>query len=146
MTTIKDILKFKGNDVHAVPPTACIKDALQKMAEKGVGAVLVMDGYKVLGIFSERDYARSVILKSKTELVPITEVMTKDVYFVSPENTLEESLAQMTDKRIRHLPVCENNRVVGVVSIGDLVKEMIDNQKDLIRSLENYIMGTGYNQ
>jgi CBS domain-containing protein len=146
MSTVKDILKVKGNDVHSIPPSATVLDALKAMAAKGCGAILVMEGDQVLGIFSERDYARRVVLKGKTEGTNITEVMTEDIFYVGLNQTAEECMAQMTDKRIRHLPVVENEKVLGVISIGDLVKSVISQQKDLIRSLENYIMGKDYNR
>jgi CBS domain-containing protein len=146
MSTVKDILKVKGNNVHSIPPSATVLDALKAMAAKGCGAILVMEGDQVLGIFSERDYARRVVLKGKTEGTNITEVMTEDIFYVGLNQTAEECMAQMTDKRIRHLPVVENEKVLGVISIGDLVKSVISQQKDLIRSLENYIMGKDYNR
>lgn len=141
-----DILKIKGNAVHSVSPGASVLDALKLMAEKGIGAILVMEETQVVGIFSERDYARRVVLQGKSESTPISEVMTEDIYFVHPEQTAQECLAQMTDKHIRHLPVVAGDTVVGVISIGDLVKATIDHQADLIRNLEDYIMGHDYNR
>ncbi|HEY60527.1 MAG TPA: CBS domain-containing protein [Anaerolineae bacterium] len=144
--TVRDILKGKGSIVYSIPPSATVLDALQAMADHNIGAILVMQAGKVLGIFSERDHARRVVLQNKSESTKITEVMTEDIYFVSPQNTAEECMAQMTDKHIRHLPVVEDDKVVGVISIGDLVKAQISHQQDLIRNLENYIMGRDYNR
>jgi len=146
MITVRDILKGKGSIVYSIPPSATVLDALQAMADHNIGAILVMQAGKVLGIFSERDHARRVVLQNKSESTKITEVMTEDIYFVSPQNTAEECMAQMTDKHIRHLPVVEDDKVVGVISIGDLVKAQISHQQDLIRNLENYIMGRDYNR
>ena len=146
MKTAGDILKIKGNAVYSISPEDTVLKALKIMAEKGIGAILVMEGEQVRGIFSERDYARRVVLKGKSESTPVSEVMTEDIYFVHPEQTSEECMAQMTDKHIRHLPVVQDEKVVGVISIGDLVKALITQQKDLIRNLENYIMGQDYNR
>ncbi len=146
MRTAGEILKTKGSAVYSIHPDKTVLDALKLMAEKGIGAILVMDKDIVEGIFSERDYARRVILQGKTEKTLVRAVMTEDIYFVHPEQTIEECLAQMTDKHIRHLPVVQDEEVVGVVSIGDLVKARISNQEDLIRNLENYIMGHDYNR
>lgn len=146
MNIVRGILNSKGYEIHNVPPTATVLEALKEMAAKGIGAILVMDEDEVLGIFSERDYARSVVLKGKSEDTPVTEVMTEEIYFVSPDQTTEECLAQMTDKHIRHLPVVDNGKTIGVISIGDLVKDVIRDQSTTIQSLENYIMGRGYNQ
>lgn len=141
-----DILKVKGDAVYSVSPSASVLDALKIMAEKGIGAILVMEEEKVVGIFSERDYARRVALQGRSESTPVSEVMTEDIYFVHPEQTIQECLAQMTDKHIRHLPIVAGDSVVGVISIGDLVKATIDHQADLIRNLEDYIMGHDYNR
>jgi CBS domain-containing protein len=146
MATVQDILNVKGSKVFSVPPTGTVMDALKEMAENGCGAVLVMDGEKALGIFSERDYARRVKLMDKKEDTGIKDVMTKAIYYVSPQSTVEECMAQMTDKHIRHLPVVHEGKVIGVISIGDVVKDIISHQQFLIKSLENYIMGKDYNQ
>ena len=146
MSTVRNILKGKGNDVFSIPPSATVLDALQVMAEKGCGAILITENDHILGIFSERDYARRVVLQGKTERAKITDVMTKDIFYVSPQQTADECMAQMTDKHIRHLPVVEDGKLVGVISIGDLVKTVISQQKDLINSLENYITGKDYNR
>ena len=116
------------------------------MADKGCGAILITENDQILGIFSERDYARRVVLQGKTEYAKITDVMTEDIFYVSPKQTADECMAQMTDKHIRHLPVVEDGKLVGVISIGDLVKTVISQQQDLIHSLENYITGKDYNR
>ena len=144
MTIVKQILQTKGNQIYSVLPTASVLEALQVMEDKGIGAVLVMENDRVLGIFSERDYARRGVLRGKSEFVKINEVMTRGVYYVGPEDSLDTCLAQMTDKHIRHLPVVEDGRVIGLVSIGDVVKSVISDQKMLIAGLENYILGTDY--
>ena len=142
MTTVRQVLNQKGSDVYSVPPQVTILGALRVMADKDVGAVLVMDGDQVKGIFSERDYVRRCRLKGKSYEAPISEVMTKTVYYIGPDDTMEACMAQMTDKHIRHLPVVEKGKVVGVISIGDVVGSIISNQKSLIEGLQNYIMGT----
>lgn len=141
MKTIQHILEKKGPNVWVVGPDAPVLDAIRYMAQKNVGAMLVMQEDKVVGIFSERDYARKVILMGRySKDTPVRDVMTAPVLFVRPNNTVEEAMALMTDKRIRHLPVLdEQNKVVGFVSIGDLVKAMIEDQKLEIEQLTNYI-------
>jgi CBS domain-containing protein len=146
MTTVRQVLKEKGNFVYSVGPNATILDALKLMDDNKVGAVLIMDGEKVKGIFSERDYARRGILKGISHDSQVAKVMTTTVFYVGPDQTMEECSAQMTDKHIRHLPVVENGIVIGVISIGDVVKSIISDQQSLIHGLENYIMGTGYSQ
>jgi len=146
MSTVRDILKSKGNEVFSIKPSATVLDALQEMDNKGVGAILVVKDNEILGIFSERDYARRVVLEGKTEYAKITDVMTEDIFVVTPQQTAEECMAQMTDKHIRHLPVVDDGKLVGVISIGDLVKTVISQQQDLIRSLETYITGKDYNR
>jgi CBS domain-containing protein len=141
MTTVRQVLKEKGSEVYSVVPNATILDALKLMVEQNLGAILVMDGVKVKGIFSERDF-----LKGKGPESKVSEVMTTTVFYVSPENTMEECSRQMTNKHIRHLPVVEAGKVVGVISIGDIVKSIISDQQTQIQGLENYIMGTGYSQ
>ncbi|MCE5208280.1 MAG: CBS domain-containing protein [Chloroflexi bacterium] len=142
MTTVRQVLNQKSKDIYSVEPQATILDALRLMAEKDIGAVLVIENDQVKGIFSERDYARRTRLKGKTSDAPVTEVMTRTVYYISPDDTMDVCMAQMTDKHIRHLPVVEKGKVVGVISIGDVVKAIITNQKSLIEGLQNYIMGT----
>lgn len=142
MKSVKHILQNKGREVWSVGPDALVYDALAMMADKKVGALLVLEGEKLVGIISERDYAWKVILKGKSSLqTPVREIMTEKVVCVRPEQTVEECMALMTDKHIRHLPVIVDERVVGIVSIGDLVKATIDEKDFLIRQLENYITG-----
>ncbi|OGH56305.1 MAG: hypothetical protein A3G34_06420 [Candidatus Lindowbacteria bacterium RIFCSPLOWO2_12_FULL_62_27] len=140
MKTIRDILAKKGPEVWVVGPDAPVLDALHYMAQKNVGALLVMKGDEVVGILSERDYARKVILKGRSSKdTPVKDIMTDRVLFVQPDIKVAEALALMTDKRIRHLPVLESGKPVGFVSIGDLVKAIIEDQKFVIEQLENYI-------
>ena len=142
MKSVSDILNFKGHEIWAVKPDDTVFDSLQLMAEKEVGALLVMDADKLVGIVTERDYARKVILEGKSsKSSTVTEIMTKQVLCVAPERTIEECMALMTDKRARHLPVLDHKRVIGLVSIGDLVKAMISEQKMLIDQLQHYISG-----
>jgi len=142
MTTVRQLLASKGGSVFSVGPDARIIDALRLMAEKGIGAVLVLEGPRVVGIMSERDYARKVILQGKSSQdTPVREIMTERVVYARPEQTVPECMALMTNKRIRHLPVLEGERLLGVLSIGDLVKETISEQEFIIRQLENYIHG-----
>ena len=142
MRLVSQILQSKGHDVWFVGPQTTVFDAVKLMSEKGVGALLVMENKKMVGIISERDYARRVILEGKSSRqTPVTDVMTKRVLWVAPERTVEECMALMTDKRVRHLPVVDNTRVVGMVSIGDLVKAIIAEQQIIIDQLQNYITG-----
>lgn len=139
MTTVRSILQAKGTQAWSVPPDATILQALERMAEKNVGALLVMDEDHLLGIFSERDYARRGILHGRGPETLVRELMTDQVFYVKPEQTIEEVTALMTTKKIRHLPVIEDEKVVGVLSIGDVVNSIIDWQTDMIKGLENYI-------
>jgi CBS domain-containing protein len=144
MQTVRDILKRKGSETHAVGPETSVYDALKLMAEKNIGAVLVLEAGRPVGILSERDYARQVILKGKTSKdTPVREIMTSRVVFVRPEQNLEECMAVMTDKRIRHLPVLEAGMLVGIVSVGDVVKAVISEKQFRIEQLENYITSGG---
>ncbi len=143
MTTVKQILETKGHEVWSVPPDATVYDALRIMAEKNIGALLVLDAHKLKGIISERDYARKVVLKGKfSRETPVEEIMSTNVVTVRPDHSIEECMALMTDKRIRHLPVLENERLVGIISIGDVVKAYISEQEFTIKQLENYITGS----
>lgn len=142
MATVASILKRKGSQVHSVTPETSIIDCLKLMSEKGIGSVLVMQDEKVVGIFSERDYARRGTLKGNHEHTPVKRVMTEKVYYVKPEQSVETCMAQMTDKHIRHLPVLDNDKVVGVVSIGDVVLSKLEDMQSLIAGLENYILGS----
>jgi CBS domain-containing protein len=138
--TVGDVLRRKGNEVCSVKPDDTVFNTLKLMAERDVGAVLVLDGGRTVGIFSERDYARQVILKGKTSKdTPVRDIMTTKVAFVRPQQTIEECMALMTVKRFRHLPVMDNDKLVGILSIGDVVKAVIAEQEFLIEQLVKYI-------
>ncbi len=140
--TIRTLLESKGGDVYWLPPDASIYEAISHMAERHVGALLVLHGEKLVGIVSERDYARKVILQGKSsKQTPVGEIMSSPVYYVTPDHTVDESMRIMTNRRVRHLPVLEDDRVVGVISIGDLVRAIITDQQATIRHLEDYITG-----
>jgi len=140
MAKVKDILALKGQSVWSVTPDSSVYDAMKLMAEKGIGALMVIDGEKIVGILSERDYARKVILQGRaSRTTQVREIMTSHVLYAQPEQNIEECMALMTDKRVRHLPVYEESRLVGVISIGDLVKSIITEQKFIIEQLERYI-------
>jgi CBS domain-containing protein len=144
MHIIGQLLEAKGNEIWSVAPGITAFEALQIMARKDMGALLVIDKEKLIGIFSERDYARKVILHGKSSKeTTVGELMTQEVFYIGPQNTLQEGLALMTDKHIRHMPVLENNQLIGIVTLGDLVKQIISDQKFTIRELEKYISG-GY--
>jgi len=141
-TRIRAILEEKGSEVYAISPKATVYEAIAMMADKGVGALLVMEGEKLAGIVSERDYTRKVILKGRSSREALVEeIMTREVVTASPEITVAEGMRLMTDHRIRHLPLVSEGRVVGVVSIGDLVKAIISEQEETIAHLTNYITG-----
>ena len=141
MQTIRKILSEKGNDIWSTTPSNTVFEALQLMADKDVGALTVVDNGKLVGIFSERDYARKVILLGKTSRKTyVREIMTPHVFYATPDMTNEQGLALMSAKRIRHLPVMENNEMVGMISIGDLVRSIISEQKETITELEQYIL------
>lgn len=145
MRLVREILQTKGTDVWTIIPEAPVYEALKLMAEKDVGALVVVESGEVVGIMSERDYARKVILKGKSSMdTPVKNIMTTRVFYVAPEQTIEDCMALMTDKRVRHLPVIADGQLVGLVSIGDVIKEVISEQKIYIRDLENYIEGRGY--
>lgn len=142
MKKVSQLLKRKGNEVWSVAPDDSVYDAIRMMSEKSVGALMVMDGKNLVGIVSERDYARRVILQGRSSRdTTVREIMTTKVFHAIPSQTIRECLAVMTEKRIRHLPVVDGSRVVGVVSIGDLVKEVIADQRITIEQLERYISG-----
>ena len=142
MSTVKAILEQKGSEVWSIGPEDTVYDAVQRMSEREVGALLVMNGDVLVGIITERDYARKIILEGRaSNATMVKDVMTRDVLCVSPDRSLSECMALMTDKRARHLPVIENHRVVGLISIGDLVKSHIDDQNILIDQLQHYISG-----
>ena len=140
MTIVSQLLQGKGTDIWSIKPEAKVYEALQMMADKNVGALVVLENEKLVGIISERDYARKVILHEKSSMqIPVSEIMTHTVFCVSRETSIEECMALMTDKRVRHLPVVEGGRIVGIVSIGDAVKAMVAQQQFIIEQLENYI-------
>ena len=142
MKTVAQLLRSKPPGVLSTAPDTAVFHALQLMAEKNVGALLVLDGDELVGIFSERDYARKVILLGKSSKdTPVREIMSSHVLYVRPQQTIEDCMALMTDKRVRHLPVLEEQRVVGVISIGDVVKDIISEQEFTIEQLQNYITG-----
>ncbi len=143
MKTLQQILNTKKHkEVISIAPHRPVFDALVVLAEYKIGALVVLEGEKLVGIFSERDYAREVVLKGRSsKTTQISEVMTDKVLSASPNDTVEQAMSLMSEKRIRHLPVIENGKVIGVLSIGDLVKETITYQQNLIRQLESYITG-----
>jgi len=142
MNKVWHILKAKGNQVWAISKDATVLDALKLMAEKQIGALVVLDGDHVVGIFSERDHARKGVLIGKhADNTRLTEVMTKDLVIVTPAYSVKECMALMTDRRIRHLPVFEGDKLVGLVSIGDIVKDMIEELEFMVDQLEKYITG-----
>lgn len=142
MPTAHDILRFKGRTVHSVRPTDSVLAALGLMADYDIGAVLVLDGGTLAGILTERDYARKVALAGRSSKdSPVSAIMTSSVVTVTPNHTVDECMTLMTERRVRHLPVVDGGRVVGVVSIGDLVKATIDEQAFTINELKSYIAG-----
>lgn len=137
--TIREILEDKGHDLWALDLTASVYDAIELMDEKGVGALVVLEGQRLVGIISERDYARKVILRGKSSReTPVSDVMTREVITVDPDKTVAECMEMMTDHRIRHLPVLEEGRLVGVISIGDLVSRTIERQEETIGEMQSY--------
>jgi CBS domain-containing protein len=140
MGKVKDILRFKGNNVYSVEPSIMVIQAIELMCEKNIGGLLIVENGHLKGIFTERDYARKLILKGKSSKnTPISELMTKNPFTVTPNNSIEDCMDLMTVKHIRHLPVVEGEELVGVISIGDVVKHIIEEQKNIIEHLENYI-------
>lgn len=141
--TVRQILSNKGRDVWSLPPDASVYDAVAMMAEKGVGALLVVDQGKLAGVVSERDYARKVILKGRSSMeTRLSEIMTSPVITVTPDHTVDDCMRIVTDHRIRHLPVLDGDKLAGVISIGDLVRSIIANQEATIHQLHNYIAGS----
>ena len=141
MTTIRQILSRKS-EVFSVRPDTTVLDALRQMEERNIGALLVMEGERLVGIFSERDYARRMVLHGRASKdTPVREVMTPEVFVISPDVTSGECMVHMTDRHIRHLPVVEDGRVVGVISIGDVVRAVIQDLRFTIHQLESYIQG-----
>jgi CBS domain-containing protein len=141
MKTIRQIMKGKGRKIWTVSPATRVFDALQVMADKDIGALLVVDEKALVGVFSERDYARKVILQGKSsKSMRVNEIMSSPPIFIEPDNTIEQGLALMSAKHIRHLPVMEKNRLIGIVTSGDLIRSIIVDQKVVIDHLEKYIL------
>ena len=140
MTTVEQLLEHKGRDVWTIAPDATVLDAIKEFVNRNVGSLVVMEDDRIVGIFTERQYARNVFLKGKASpTTTVRDVMATDVVYVSPEQTVPECMAIMTDKKYRHLPVMKDDKVVGMVSIGDLVESTISDQKFTIEQLEHYI-------
>jgi CBS domain-containing protein len=143
MKSVAEILRSKPEQVvHTITPSASVFDAVKLMAEKSIGALLVMEDLKIDGIITERDYARKIVLMGRSSKeTPVRDIMTSPVMYVRPDQTNEECMALMTDNRVRHLPVIDDGKLMGLISIGDLVKDIISEQKFIIDQLEHYIMG-----
>lgn len=143
MTTATQILKSKSDKtIYTTTPTASVFDAVKLMAEKSIGALVVMEGEAIVGLITERDYARKIVLMARSSKeTPVRDIMTSAVMCVRPERTSEECMALMTEHRVRHLPVMDNGKLIGLISIGDLVKDVISEQKFIIQQLEQYIAG-----
>lgn len=142
MVTVRKLLEGKGTTVHTIEAGASVLEALGAMAEKNVGALVVLDGDRLAGIFSERDYARKVVLKNKfSRDTFVREIMTANPILVTPESEVHECMRLMTDHQVRHLPVVDSGRLAGIISIGDVVKWIIEDQADSIQFLERYIKG-----
>ena len=147
MITIREVLKVKGNQVWSITPDTSVLEALQLMTEKQVGALLVLEGEKIAGIFSERDFVHGVAEKERCIVnTTVIEYMTPKVFTVSPDETIEDCMQLMTKEHFRHLPVVENGKLTGLISIGDIVKDIISTEKSKARMLENFIEGRGYGQ
>jgi CBS domain-containing protein len=143
MKLVSQLLTSKGHDVWSIAPDMTVLNALQLMADKKIGALLVLDEDKLVGVFSERDYARKVILKGKSSKdTSVGDVMSSNIVRVVPDQTTELCMSLMTEKRVRHLPVVDGDKVIGVISIGDVVKAVIADREDVIEQLEQYIAGT----
>ena len=142
MKLIKHLLDRKGRDIISIKPEDSVLDAIRLMAEKGIGSLVVMEDQELLGIMSERDYARKVIIKGRSsESTAVSEIMTANVFTTSSSETVNDCMSVMTEKKIRHLPVVEDNAVIGMISIGDLAKAIISDQQEEIEQLEHYISG-----
>jgi CBS domain-containing protein len=147
MLTIADILRTKGNTVYFVEKGTSLLEALEMMSNKGIGALMVMEAGEPVGIFSERDFARMVAREKKADLsTPVEEMMTRNIYCVTREDTIDEAMAVMTRQRFRHMPVREGKKIIGIISIGDVVKNLIEDKDFLILNMEDYILGRGYGQ
>ena len=142
MTTIRQLLREKGHNIYSVGPDSTVYDAIRKMADENIGSLVVMEGGKIVGIITERHYARNVVLKGRASpATRVREIMENNVLYAQPDQSVEECMAIMTDKRVRHLPVIEQGKEIGLVSIGDLVKSIISDQKFTIDQLEHFIRG-----
>ena len=142
MKLIKHLLDRKGRHIISIKPEDSVLDAIRLMAEKGIGSLVVMEDHELLGIMSERDYARKVIIKGRSsESTAVSEIMTANVFTTSSSETVNDCMSVMTEKKIRHLPVVEDNAVIGMISIGDLVEAIISDQQEEIEQLEHYISG-----
>jgi CBS domain-containing protein len=142
MYSVKDILEEKGYKIYTIGPEATVYEALKKMAGKNIGALLVMKDNQVVGVFSERDYARKIILKGKSSKESIVgELLSERIFYVKPTATTDECMQIMTDHRVRHLPVMDEKKVIGIVSIGDIVNKIIQGHTHTIKQLEDYILG-----
>jgi len=142
MTTVKNVLRTKGSDTLSVDPSLPVRDALRKMMSNNVGSLLVLDGGRLVGLFAERDFVRVAAAEGAISLdACVGDVMVEDVLYVCPDTTLDECMALMTERRTRHLPVLEDEEVVGIVSIGDVVKQTIEDKEFIIGQLERYIAG-----
>ncbi|MCX6054785.1 MAG: CBS domain-containing protein [Chloroflexi bacterium] len=147
MSVIRDLLKTKGNQVWTVTPNTSVLETLLMMTEKAVGALVVVEGDQIAGIISERDFIHSIAEKERCVLnTVVLEYMTTTVTTVTPDQSIEDCMQLMTDKHIRHLPVVENGKLIGMISIGDIVKDIISSEKSKVNALENYIEGRGYGQ
>jgi CBS domain-containing protein len=143
MKTVRNVLGAKGSAVYTISPDATVLEALQQMADRNVGALVVQSEGEVVGLISERDYARKVILKGRfSKDVPVHEIMTREVICASSKHKMDSCMALMTEKRVRHLPVIENGQLAGIISIGDVVKAIIEDQQFTIEQLEHYITGS----
>ncbi len=144
MQTIKQLVENKGNELLTINPNSSVYDAIKSMADHHVGSLVVLENDNLVGIITERDYSRNVILKGKSSInTPVKDVMTKNVLCTNLNQTVDEAMALMTEKRVRHLPIIEDDKVIGIISIGDLVKTIISEQKYIIDQLEHYINGYG---
>ena len=142
MTTVRQLLDQRGGKLWSIHPDATVFDAIAKMAEKDIGSLLVMDGAELVGIITERHYARNVVLKGKTSpAMPVRDIMETRVVIARPEQSVEQCMTLMSEKRVRHLPVFEGEKPIGIISIGDLVKSIIGDQKFMMDQLEHYIHG-----
>jgi CBS domain-containing protein len=142
MSTVRNILQKKGNAVYSISPDSSVYDALEELEEKNLGALVVLENGKLIGVFTERDYARKVILKGRSSKETLVrDIMSGTPVFVDPDKTLDDCMQLMTDKFIRHLPVLQNGELIGVISIGDIVKYIIYDKDFIIENLEHYITG-----